>query len=163
MFDPIGKLLKLSPIIAYASAPYRYERARSSRLLIVPAESNPESFLIAKSAIQRARPTNGNAASVNSLVALVRMPTSSSRNPSRDPVHVSSSVAVAYSVRIAPQPYARADSAPLAIANPAAGSSRSLAFTLLGFLTSSRPLQPARTATAAHSAGSKRPAADARV
>src|SRR5919197_3516880 len=66
--EAIGKLLNWSAIIVYMKAAYRYDRARSSRFLSVPAESKAESFLMARSAIQRARPTKGKAASVNSFV-----------------------------------------------------------------------------------------------
>src|SRR5260370_10385383 len=93
---------------------------------------------MARSVIQRARPTYGNAASVNSLVRLVSVPTSSSRKPSREPVQVNSSVTVAFSVRMAPQPYASADRAPFAIAKAEAGPVRALLFALLGVFTSKR-------------------------
>src|SRR2546427_12890558 len=93
---------------------------------------------MAKSDIHRARPTNGNAASVNSLVGFVMLPTSSSRNPSREPIHVISSEAGLYCSRIAPHPYATVASAPLAIGGAALGLFRSQPLTLFSVLTSTR-------------------------
>src|SRR5205807_6225635 len=85
----------------------------------------------------------------NSFVGSVSVPWSRFCQASRDPIHVSSSVATAYGVRMLPQARASEDSTPFAWDPADAGLFRSTSLTLFGFFTSSRLLQAATVATRA--------------
>src|SRR5205807_817515 len=133
-------------VVYQGTAPVRYVRARRMEqrpngLRVLGAGTHcREGELQARGARRLCAPLAGGRVRVRDLV-------DRSHSGSPVPRHVNSSVTVAYSVRMAPQPYANAAWAPLAIANPAAGLLRLSASTSFGFLTSNRLLHAAPAAT----------------